>query len=123
MAHMSEIQPRELANAIKEKLQLEDDNDQDILDQHVQIVFPDSTPGGSPGMMSPRLHSPPRNRHVQGYNVRPRRKDKDGFSTFSTDSGNVHDYMETSEHGFGMVKSKSMQEYDDRFVRAPSGRR
>lgn len=62
MTHMSEIQPRELANAIKEKLQMEDDNDQDILDQHVQIVFPDSTPGGSPGMMSPRFHSPPRNR-------------------------------------------------------------
>lgn len=62
MTHMCEIQPRELANAIKEKLQVEDDNDQDILDQHVQIVFPDSTPGGSPGMMSPRFHSPPRNR-------------------------------------------------------------
>lgn len=62
-------------------------------------------------------------RHVQGYNVRPRRKDKDGFSTFSSDSGNVHDYLENSEHGFGMVKSKSMPEYEDRFVRAPSGRR
>lgn len=58
---MSEIQPRELANAIKEKLQMEDDNDQDILDQHVQIVFPDSTPG-EPALMSSRFHSPPRNR-------------------------------------------------------------
>lgn len=60
---------------------------------------------------------------MQGYSVRPRRKDKDGFSTFSSDSGNVHDYMENSDHAFGMVKSKSMPEYEDRFVRAPSGRR
>lgn len=62
-------------------------------------------------------------RHILGYNARPRRKDKDGFSTFSADSGNIHDYMETSEHSFGMIKSRSLQEYDERFVRAPSGRR
>lgn len=59
---MSDIQSRELANAIREKLQLEDDNDQDILDQHVSRVFSDLTPARSPGFSSPRLHSPPRNR-------------------------------------------------------------
>lgn len=60
---------------------------------------------------------------MQGYNVRPKRKDKDGFSTFSIDSGNVHDFADGSEHKFSMVKSKSMPEYEDRFIRAGSGRR
>ncbi|KAG5888939.1 hypothetical protein JTB14_012198 [Gonioctena quinquepunctata] len=124
MGSMSDIQSRELANAIKEKLQLEDDNDQDILDQHVSRVFSDLTPARSPGLSSPRPHSPPRNRHVQAPYIRPRRKEKDGFSTFSGDSGNVHDYADGSEHKLAMVKSKSMPEYpEDRFVRGPSGRR
>ncbi|XP_018561819.1 axin-1 [Anoplophora glabripennis] len=124
MGSMSDIQSRELANAIREKLQLEDDNDQDILDQHVSRVFSDLTPAMSPGVMSPRPHSPPRNRHMQGYNLRPRRKDKDGFSTFSSDSGNVHDFAEGSEHKIAMVKSKSMPEYpEDRFIRGSTGRR
>nr|XP_023025765.1 axin isoform X1 [Leptinotarsa decemlineata] len=124
MGSMSDIQSRELANAIREKLQLEDDNDQDILDQHVSRVFSDLTPAMSPGLSSRRSHSPPRNRHVQGAYMRPRRKDKDGFSTFSGDSGNVHDYADGSEHKLSMVKSKSMSEYpDERFVRGSSGRR
>lgn len=49
--------------------------------------------------------------------VRPRRKDKDGFSTFSGDSGNVYDFPEGSEHKISMVKSKSMLDYDERFAR------
>lgn len=53
--------------------------------------------------------------------VRPRRKDKDGFSTFSGDSGNVYDFPEGSEHK--MVKSKSMLDYDERFTRTGVGRR
>ncbi|CAH1959889.1 unnamed protein product [Acanthoscelides obtectus] len=119
----TELQSRELANAIREKLQLEDDNDQDILDQHVSRVFSDLTPARSPGFSSPRVRSPPRNRHVQPY-LRCRRKDKDGFSTFSSDSGNVHDFAEGSEHKMTMVKSKSMPEYpDDRFIRGACGRR
>lgn len=61
---------------------------------------------------------------MQGYNLRPRRKDKDGFSTFSSDSGNVHDFAEGSEHKIAMVKSKSMPEYpEDRFIRGSTGRR
>lgn len=56
--------------------------------------------------------------------MRPRRKEKDGFSTFSSDSGNVHDFTEGSEHKLAMVKSKSMPEYaDDRFIRGGVGRR
>ncbi|KAJ8949071.1 hypothetical protein NQ318_016973 [Aromia moschata] len=124
VASTSDIQSRELANAIREKLQLEDDNDQDILDQHVSRVFSDLTPARSPGMMSPRPHSPPRNRHMQSSYMRLRRKDKDGFSTFSSDSGNVHDFTEGSEHKLSMVKSKSMPEYaDERFIRGSTGRR
>ncbi|KAJ8978250.1 hypothetical protein NQ317_012606 [Molorchus minor] len=113
ISSMSDIQSRELANAIREKLQLEDDNDQDILDQHVSRVFSDLTPARSPGLVSPRPHSPPRNRHMQSAYMRPRRRDKDGFSTFSSDSGNVHDYTEGSEHKLTMVKSKSMPEYGE----------
>lgn len=121
---MSDIQSRELANAIREKLQLEDDNDQDILDQHVSRVFSDLTPLRSPGLTSPRPRSPPRNRHVQAPYMRFRRKEKDGFSTFSSDSGNVHDYPEAFDCRGVMVKSKSMPEYpEDRFVRGGSSRR
>ncbi|CAH0564301.1 unnamed protein product [Brassicogethes aeneus] len=99
-------------------LQLEDDNDQDILDQHVSRVFSDLTPARSPGVQSPtRAMSPPRSKR-QVYPRTSRRRDKDGFSTFSSDSGNVHDYAESLEHKMSMVKSKSMPEYaEERFGR------
>lgn len=38
---------------------------------------------------------------------------QDVFSTFSSDSGNVHDFPEGSEHRSHMTKSKSMPEYGD----------
>lgn len=101
-----------LERKLSESLSFED-NDQDILDQHVSRVFSDQTPG----VVSPRTSSPPRNRHVS---CRSRRRDKDGFSTFSGDSGNVHDYSEQPvvSNTSSMVKSKSMPEYaDDRFGR------
>ncbi|CAG9763118.1 unnamed protein product [Ceutorhynchus assimilis] len=89
---------------------LDDENDQSILDDHVSLVFPD-TPARSPGVTSPH-----KNRHIS-------RRRKDG-SIFSSDSGNVHDFAEGSEHKFAMVKSKSIPEYpDDRFVRNSVGRR
>ncbi|XP_021931929.1 axin isoform X2 [Zootermopsis nevadensis] len=52
------------------------------------------------------------------YYPRHMRKEKDVFSTFSSDSGNVHDFPEGSEHkhhgGSGhMPKSKSMPDYQD----------
>ncbi|XP_030757670.1 axin isoform X2 [Sitophilus oryzae] len=97
---------------IREKLLLDDENDQSILDDHVSLVFPD-TPGRSPGITTPH-----RTRHSQSS-----RRRKDG-SIFSCDSGNVHDFAEGSEHRMGMVKSKSMPEYqDDRFLRGGVGRR
>lgn len=55
--------------------------------------------------------------------VRPRKKDKDGISMFSGDSGNVYDFPEGSEHKLAMVKSKSMMDYDERFSRSGVGRR
>lgn len=55
--------------------------------------------------------------------IRPRRKDKDGISTYSGDSGNVYDFPEGSEHKHSMVKSKSLMDYDERFTRSGVGRR
>lgn len=63
-------------------------------------------------------------RWPQDPHPRPRRKEKDGFSTFSSDSGNVHDFPEGFDHRMNMVKSKSMVEYgEDRFVRGSSSRK
>ncbi|XP_053608152.1 axin isoform X2 [Plodia interpunctella] len=42
------LPPALVAAAIREKLQLDDDNDQDILDQHVSRVWSERTPGASP---------------------------------------------------------------------------
>ncbi|XP_058823873.1 axin isoform X2 [Topomyia yanbarensis] len=44
---------RSFADAIRQKLQVEDDNDQDILDKHVSRVWSDLTPSRSPDIMSP----------------------------------------------------------------------
>lgn len=104
-----------------------------LLDQHVSRVWSDQTPSRSPGLMSPRAHSPSR-RYTTGVPYgRSRRKEKDVFSTFSSDSGNVHDFPEGSDHrasAAGMTKSKSMPDYGDkndylqeRFVRQSISRR
>ncbi|XP_045497701.1 axin isoform X2 [Colias croceus] len=42
------LPPQLVAAAIREKLQPDDDNDQDILDQHVSRVWSERTPGASP---------------------------------------------------------------------------
>ncbi|XP_054283765.1 axin-like isoform X2 [Macrosteles quadrilineatus] len=134
---------RSLSETIREKLQLEDDNVQDILDQHVSRVWSDLTPSRSPGVSSPRPKSPPHRRSAQPlnkagcgsslpshvnvapnpYQSRPYsrypRKDKDVFSTFSSDSGNVHDFTEGSEHRMHMPKSKSMPDYNDAYSQVP----
>lgn len=41
------------------------------------------------------------------------------FSTFSSDSGNVHDFTEGSEHRMHMPKSKSMPDYNDAYSQVP----
>ncbi|XP_076168169.1 protein axin isoform X2 [Ptiloglossa arizonensis] len=140
--------PKALADALREKLSIEEDNDQAILDQHVSRVWSDLTPSRSPGLASPRLHSPERRRSTHNY---PRsykqRKEKDVFSTFSADSGNIHDFQEGSDLigagsmsslGSHLPKSKSvpsdyadslhkqdlyLQGHDQRFRRSDMTRR
>ncbi|XP_063381073.1 axin [Cydia fagiglandana] len=59
------LPPQLVAAAIREKLQLDDDNDQDILDQHVSRVWSERTPGASPpggrrARRPPHAHAHPR---------------------------------------------------------------
>ncbi|KAK0087338.1 hypothetical protein PV325_001223 [Microctonus aethiopoides] len=93
--------PKALADALREKLTIDDDNDQAILDQHVSRVWSDPTPSRSPGFASPRIsHSPDRKRASAGHNYSrgyKQRKEKDVFSTFSIDSGNIHDFPEGND--------------------------
>lgn len=124
--HINEEQSKTLADAIRLKLHIVDDDDQDILDQHVSRVWSDLTPSRSPGLMSPRAHSPTRRYGAGASYSRSRRKEKDVFSTFSSDSGNVHDFPDAELKSLGMVKSKSMPEdgySQDRFVRQSASRR
>lgn len=58
----SQVNDRALAEAIREKFAVDDDNDQDILDQHVSRVWKDLTPHRSPGTMSPCPPLPSRRR-------------------------------------------------------------
>lgn len=57
---------KSLADAIREKFPLDDDNDQDILDQHVSRIWSDLTPSRSPGIMSPCPYSR-RRQHDLGF--------------------------------------------------------
>jgi len=84
--------PKTLGDTLKEKLSMEEDSDQAILDEHVSRVWSDQTPS-----RSPRL-SPERRRPAHNY-PRPykQRKEKDMDSTFSVDSGNIHDFQEGSD--------------------------
>ncbi|XP_075231655.1 protein axin isoform X2 [Lycorma delicatula] len=155
------VGPTSLADAIREKLQvdIDNDNDQDILDQHVSRVWSDRTPGLAsppPELRRSRPSNPPTNKlsmsgsavsghmgmspftipssHHQHqhhmYQTRPHqrhshshsRKERDVFSTFSSDSGNVHDFPEGSEHRLHMTKSKSMPEYGEANVTGHDGR-
>ena len=95
---------RSFADDLKEKLLIEEDNDQDILDQHVSRVWAD-TPSRSPKLASPRPRSPDKRRilsqqqlgHHNSQRQSHRRKEKDVFSTFSGDSGNVHDFQDAGD--------------------------
>ncbi|XP_071556453.1 axin isoform X3 [Temnothorax nylanderi] len=110
--------PKTLGDALKEKLSVEEDSDQAILDEHVSRVWSDQTPS-----RSPRL-SPERRRPAHNY-PRPykQRKEKDMDSTFSVDSGNIHDFPEGSDLvgagsmsslGSHLPKSKSVpSDYSD----------
>ncbi|KAH8250874.1 hypothetical protein KR038_004479 [Drosophila bunnanda] len=83
---------RAFAEAIREKFALDEDNDQDILDQHVSRVWKDQTPHRSPGTMSPCPPIPSRRR------------------TATHDSGMVSDGA-MSLSGHSMKHSKSMPDH------------
>ncbi|XP_053964097.1 axin [Anastrepha ludens] len=83
---------RAFAEAIREKFALEEDNDQDILDQHVSRVWKDQTPHRSPGTMSPCPPLPTRRR------------------TITHDSGMLSDGA-MSIGGHSMKHSKSMPDH------------
>ncbi|RZF40722.1 hypothetical protein LSTR_LSTR008671 [Laodelphax striatellus] len=148
--NVGSIGPTTLADAIRGKLRVEDDgDDQDILDQHVSRVWSDRTPGLAsppeflrrprppipqnhgkmssnvpPSMMSPfsmPMHMYQSKTH-QRYSHSHSRKEKDVFSNFSSDSGNVHDFTEGSEHRMHVPKSKSMPEYTDTLQSSHDGR-
>lgn len=52
--NQADLTNRSLAEALRERLKVEEQPDQDILDQHVSIVFPDLTPIlRSPGNVTP----------------------------------------------------------------------
>lgn len=89
-----------LSDTLREKLSIEEDSDQAILDEHVSRVWSDHTPS-----RSPRL-SPERRRPAHNY-PRPykQRKEKDVDSTFSVDSGNIHDFQEGDLAGAGSMSS------------------
>lgn len=79
-------------DAPKEKLLLEEDSDQAILDEHVSRVWSDQTPSRTP-RLSPERRRPAHN-YPRSYK---QRKEKDVDSTFSVDSGNIHDFQDGSE--------------------------
>lgn len=75
-------------------------------DQHFARVFSDTTPDNR----SPKLRSPTSGRRRGGPTappVRPRRE-RDLISTFSGDSGNVHDLYPSDTLPSSMTKSRSM---------------
>ncbi|XP_024886319.1 axin isoform X2 [Temnothorax curvispinosus] len=110
--------PKTLGDALKEKLSVEEDSDQAILDEHVSRVWSDQTPSRSP-RLSPERRRPAHN-HPRPYK---QRKEKDMDSTFSVDSGNIHDFPEGSDLvgagsmsslGSHLPKSKSVpSDYSD----------
>ncbi|XP_075147071.1 protein axin isoform X1 [Haematobia irritans] len=83
---------RAFAQAIREKFAIDEDNDQDILDQHVSRVWKDQTPHRSPGTMSPCPPLPSRRR------------------TITHDSGMLSDGA-MSISGHSMKHSKSMPDH------------
>ncbi|KAL6425514.1 hypothetical protein ACFW04_009583 [Cataglyphis niger] len=126
-----------LGDAPKEKLSLEEDSDQAILDEHVSRVWSDQTPSRTP-RLSPERRRPTHN-YPRSYK---QRKEKDVDSTFSVDSGNIHDFQDGSELvgassmsslGSHLPKSKSvpsdyvdslyLQGHEQRFRRSDMTRR
>lgn len=106
-----------LGDTLKEKLSIEEESDQAILDEHVSRVWSDQTPSRTPRLSPVRRH--PTHNYLRPHK---QRKEKDMDSTFSVDSGNIHDFQEGSDLvgagsmsslGSHLPKSKSVSDYAD----------
>lgn len=111
--------PKQFADLLHDKfICYEDqDNDQAILDEHCQRVWSDDfTPCRSPPDARKKMvaQSIPNPYQVKAtYPAKYTKKEKDVYSTFSADSGNVHDFPDNSECGRQFPKSRSFPEHVD----------
>ncbi|KAJ0177414.1 hypothetical protein K1T71_007423 [Dendrolimus kikuchii] len=85
------LPPQLVAAAIREKLQLDDDNDQDILDQHVSRVWSERTPGASP----------PGGRRARPRPPHPARR---APSALSADSGHYDAQTDSLHHPHSLTR-------------------
>lgn len=90
------LSPAVIAAAIREKLQLDDDNDQDILDQHVSRVWSERTPTESPPARRPRARRRP-----------------PSLSALSADSGHFDDPHAAMHHHRRSLSKKTVTELTD----------
>lgn len=91
----------------------------------MRVWSDDYTPCRSPKISSPKSKSPDARRKLTGqvvphpYQVKPAhpskypKKEKDVFSTFSADSGNIHDFPDNQECTRHFPKSKSFPDHVD----------
>ncbi|XP_050560605.1 axin isoform X7 [Spodoptera frugiperda] len=99
------LPPQLVAAAIREKLQLDDDNDQDILDQHVSRVWSERTPGASPPggrRARPRPHPPHAARRAP--------------SALSADSGHYDAPPDSLHHPHSLTRSYSGRSFSKKTV-------
>ncbi|XP_033214760.1 axin-1 [Belonocnema kinseyi] len=113
-----------LTDQLRQKLLIDDESVQSILDNHVTRVFSnDQTPLRSPGLISPRRHSPER-RHTNMHHAQSRssktRRDNDVFSTFSMDSGNVQDFLPEGSDLMGANSMRSLGSHLPKSKSVPS---
>ncbi|KAL0841535.1 hypothetical protein ABMA28_015205 [Loxostege sticticalis] len=96
------LPPQLVAAAIREKLQLDDDNDQDILDQHVSRVWSERTPGASPpgGRRARPRHAHAHAHHPHAHAHTGRRAP----SALSADSGHYDAQSDAAHHSHAASK-------------------
>nr|XP_049699779.1 axin isoform X2 [Helicoverpa armigera] len=96
------LPPQLVAAAIREKLQLDDDNDQDILDQHVSRVWSERTPGASPpgGRRARARHHPAHAAHAAHAAHGARRAP----SALSADSGHYDAPPDSLHHPHSLTR-------------------
>ncbi|XP_061377237.1 axin isoform X2 [Danaus plexippus] len=88
------LPPQLVAAAIREKLQLEDDNDQDILDQHVSRVWSERTPDTSP----------PGGRRTRGRHGPHGHGSRRAASALSADSGHYDAPPDSLHHPHSLIR-------------------